>query len=140
MAAILIISILGVIGLYYFYIAFFSNTIKIERLLKLTFIFSVIGIALAVFLWYLTEEQLPASFKEGVEILTGKAELTKKIGTYQSYSFKKSELPKTTDNPAIFKVSLNGTAATIYLTCKMEKGTSGKWFLRNVKEDSLKVK
>lgn len=85
------------------------------------------------------EPEQPTSFKEGVELLQNDKGILDKIGGYSSHSWKESELPKETDNPARFKVSLKGTHAKIYLTCEVQKGPSGKWVLSSVKQDSLRI-
>jgi len=76
--------------------------------------------------------------KMGIDILQNDPKILNKIGDFESYTFDQDSLPKETDNPARFKVKLNGSAASIYLKCTMQKGKSGKWFIQELKEDSLK--
>ena len=63
--------------------------------------------------------------------------LLAKIGDFNSYSFKTDSLPGETDNPAKFKVMMEGSDARIYLECTMQKDKTGKWLVKELKEDSL---
>jgi hypothetical protein len=79
----------------------------------------------------------PDSFTEGVELLKETDSISAKIGTFDSYSYYEKDLPKETDNPAKFKVSLNGDSASIYVTCVVIKNSKGKWNLKSVQQDNI---
>jgi len=77
------------------------------------------------------------SFREGVKLLKANKEILNKIGYVESYSVYPSWMPKETDNPASFRVSLKGDSEEIYLTCKVQKDSSGIWHLTAIHQDSL---
>ena len=137
--AIAVISALALLLSYFFYRPYLKTAESRRMVLKVHLILVPIALAFYLLASYLIGQGQPSSFSEGVELLKSNKEVINKIGTYQSYTFSKTELPKKTDNPATFKVAINGTMATIYITCTMEKGTSGKWFLKNIEEDSLTI-
>ncbi|WP_170113630.1 hypothetical protein ABZR88_01000 [Mucilaginibacter yixingensis] len=60
-----------------------------------------------------------------------------KIGGFESFSYYEHNLPKKTDNPAYFKVSLSGPDGEIYLSCKVKKRKDGNWQLLETIQDSL---
>ena len=131
--SILVISFSGVIFLGYFFYVLFSESRNIKRFVKIFLIFFSACLLLVLLTWYVDEKEEPESFKEAVEITTNKHELLSKIGTYYSYSYKQTEWPKKTDNPANIKIELNGSRASMYLTCIMHKDTSGKWAMKSLK-------
>jgi hypothetical protein len=136
----IVISVLALFLSYYFYRPYLKTAESRKMVLKAHLILIPIAFAFYLLASYLIGQGQPLSFNEGVELLKNNKEVISKIGTYQSYTFSKNELPKEIDNPATFKVAMNGTTATIYLTCEMQKAASGKWFLKKIKEDSLMVK
>ncbi len=91
---------------------------------------------LGFYFWYNRGES--ESFDAGIELLSHKTEIINKIGGYKSYSiFNTDSLPKETDNPAKFRVELNGVTAIIYLECTMQKDKANNWSIKELKEDSL---
>ncbi len=110
-------------------------------LLKLYLGLAVISLVFYLFIkYFLSVQGLPTSFRKGVELLINNKEVISRIGSYTSYTFNKDQLPKETDNPAFFKIAISGDSAkTIYLTCKMQKMSSGSWALKAIKIDSLKT-
>ena len=80
----------------------------------------------------------PDSFERGVEMLKSNKEIQSKIGDFDSYTFFEENLPKKEDNPASFKVELQGSQASVYLTCKIKRDTLGRWHFLKIKQDSLK--
>lgn len=112
---------------------------KSQRLSTLRLFLILVPLAIITYwvITYFTYYNKPASFENGVELLKSNKDIESKIGTYESYTYFDKDLPKKTDNPAFFKVSLKGSTATIYLSCKIKKDTSGQWHLIEVKQDSL---
>jgi len=88
--------------------------------------------------WCYITYSTPKSFREGVKIILQDDTLLNKIGSYESYSYKDSQLPKDTDNPAKFQIEINGSKAQVYLTCEMIKNSSDNWSILQLKEDSLR--
>lgn len=89
---------------------------------------------------YCVANNKPESLRVGIELLENNKDIIAKIGSNTSYSYYKKDEPKDTDNPASFKVSMEGYLATIYLSCTMKKNNSGEWKLVFIKQDSLKRK
>lgn len=134
---IVVISIFSII-LTVFFLRPYMRT-KSQRVRSLRWFLALIPLAIFAY-WivsYFTYYNKPESFAKGVELLQDDKGIQSKIGGYQSYSYFDKDLPKKTDNPASFKVSLKGLLATIYLSCKIKKDTSGKWHLMEIKQDSL---
>jgi hypothetical protein len=86
---------------------------------------------------YVNHYSKPDSFEHGVALLRIDKGIQNKIGDFDSYTYFDKDLPNKKDNPAYFKVSLKGSIATIYLTCKMKKDTLGQWRIIEIKQDSL---
>lgn len=79
----------------------------------------------------------PEALGNAAELLQKDESVMAKIGDYESYAYYKYDLPKEKDNPANIKISLNGSEATVYISCKIVKDTLGKWRLIQVHQDSL---
>jgi len=88
---------------------------------------------------YINYNSKPESFRNGVQLLQKNRDIQRRIGIFDSYTYFDKDLPKKTDNPALFKVSLKGSLATIYLTCKMSKDSTGKWKMVEFYQDSIKA-
>jgi hypothetical protein len=86
---------------------------------------------------YMYDRGKSESFNRGIDLLKSDKKVLDQIGRFESYTVVTDSLPKETDNPAKFKVTLNGTDASIYLECVMQKDEANKWFLKDMKEDSL---
>ncbi len=80
--------------------------------------------------------KMPPYFEQGIEQLHANKYVEEKVGDFNSYSYKKDQLPKETDNPAIFDIELIGDSINLYLTCTMVK-TKEKWYLAKIKPDSV---
>jgi hypothetical protein len=137
----MLIVVIGFLSLIftYFVLRPFLRT-KSQRISPLglfLIIFPLVIVAYWVFT-YFTNFDEPESFTKGVELLEDDRDIRGKIGNYESYSYFEKDLPKKEDNPASFKVSLKGSAATIYISCKVKKDISGQWHLVEFKQDSLK--
>ena len=129
-----IISVSSVMA--YFFLKPYMQTkaqrIKVLSLFLILALLSAIFYFITTYLMYTT-----ASFENGVELLQKRQDISNKIGNFKAYTYFERDLPKKEDNPAFFKVALNGSLATIYLSCKVRKDTLGVWRLIEVKEDSL---
>jgi Ca2+/Na+ antiporter len=136
-----IFSILGAIATYYSLKPFLKtkeNRIKIIKWLLMLYLFAFLLYLLFLFIKNHNEVE---SFSKGVELLKANKEIINKIGSFKSYSFYGSWIPRKTDNPASFRVSLKGDSAEIYLSCTVKKDTLGVWHLVRIQQDSLiKVK
>lgn len=122
----------------YFILKPFLTTIEARvKLLKFYLILTPFALGFLLFAIYYYSSGQPASFKKGLEALISDKKILSKIGDYKSYSFFKDSLPKEKDNPAKFKIQLNGSEAKIYLECTMQKDKFGNWSLKELKEDSL---
>ena len=113
---------------------------EIHKIIKLCLILFPTTFAIAICGWYIMDKSLPTSFKAGVDSIIYNDTLISRVGGYESYSYKPNSLPKESDNPAKFSVEINGSKATLFLTCRMSKSTSGDWILTQVKQDSLLLK
>ena len=87
--------------------------------------------------FYLGLNNQPESFEEGMKVLLKNKHVLDKIGTYRSHSWKDREMPKDNDNPARFKVAIQGTDAKMYLTCIVERRSKGVWKLVKINQDSI---
>lgn len=135
---ILIVSSISLV-LAYFFIKPYMRT-KSQRMIGLRVVLISIPLAIIAY-WivtYFTYYSKPESFEQGVELLRNSKDIESKIGIYESYTYFDKDLPKKTDNPATFKVSLKGDLATIYLSCKVQKDKSDQWHIVEIKQDSLK--
>lgn len=74
-----------------------------------------------------------------MELLVNDQEILNKTGDIESYAYKKDSLPKETDNPAHFRITLFGKKAKLYLTCTVRKLDNEKWTLIQIKQDSIKM-
>jgi len=104
-------------------------------LLRTYLILIPIAVAGYLIVYFLNKE--PDAFNNGMELLTNNKEISAKIGSFESYTFNKTDLSKDTDNPYAFKIELTGSLASIYLSCKVLKDKSGTWHLTEIKQDSL---
>lgn len=95
---IIVVSVFGVIVLAYFFYLLFNDSKNLKRFFKLNIVLFPIGLLLALLIWYINGKGEPDSFKAAVNIVTNKSEIINKIGTYESYSYSRTELPKETDN------------------------------------------
>ena len=134
---IIILWLFGVVVSYYFIKPYLKSPGARKVIIRLYPIFLVIVFVLTFCVKYFMIDNQPESFTQGIEFLKNKKEVLNSIGEYQSYTFYEDSLPKKSDNPAKFKVALNGSVATMYLECTMQKEKSGKWFIKELKEDSL---
>ena len=135
---IVIVSSISLV-LAYFFIKPYMQT-KSQRMTALRIVLILIPLAIIAY-WlvtYFTYYNKPESFEKGVELLKNSKDIKSKIGSYESYTYFDKDLPKKTDNPAAFKVSLKGDLATIYLSCKVQEDKLGQWYLVEIKQDSLK--
>jgi len=99
--------------------------------------FAIVGYVLVYFLVL----NKPEAFKSAIESIENNKEILNKIGDYDSYTYNEKDLPDENSNPYTFKIEINGSLATIILTCKVSKDKMGKWHLLEAKQDSLiKVK
>ncbi len=134
-----LLALSATIVMAYFFLKPYMQTkeqrIKALRILLILVLSSIIFYVIITYLTYTTP-----SVENGVELLEKRQDISNKIGNYQSYTYFDKDLPKKEDNPASFKVALNGSLATIYLSCKVRKDTLGVWHLIEIKEDSLKKK
>lgn len=87
--------------------------------------------------WYMKPYE-PESFQKGVMLLKKNKYIKSNIGSYSSHSWKHTELPEETDNPASFKVSFKGSDAEVFLTCIVSKNPNGVWKLDEIRQDSIK--
>lgn len=133
----LVIRGLGLLISYFVLRRYFNTPQKRKNLLIFYLIITPLAIAGALFGRYMYDKDETEAFKAAVSQLKSDPKVLKQIGDYKYYSFFPALLPKETENPAKFKVSLIGSDATIYLECVMQKDKSDKWFLKEVKEDSL---
>lgn len=93
-----------------------------------------------VFYWiliYFTFDHEPDTFKNAVELLQNNKSIIEKIGDYKSYSYYAYDLPGEKDNPANIKVSLIGSRAAIYISCKIRKDSAGDFHFIQIHQDSL---
>jgi len=111
--------------------------VEIDRTVLIAFgLFAIFG-SLAMFFYMRSEET--ESFRQGVELLKSNKNINDKIGSFESYSFNENNMPDEKDNPAILHVSLEGSKAKIFLTCKIKKDKADdKWHFIEVKQDSIK--
>ena len=135
----LIIVVIGLsVFLSVFYLKPFTKTpeqrIKFLKLYLLIIPFAIIGYWLVT---YLAKFDEPNSFSSSVDALKQRSDIKNKIGSYESYSYFDKDIPKETDNPAKFKLSIKGSKATVYLTCEAIKNKSGEWHLTKITQDSL---
>jgi len=135
-----IISVLSLLLFYFFYRPYLKTKESRIKVIKLNLILLLLASLLYIAISILNESDEVESFSEGVKMLKNNEEILKKIGSFQSYSYYHNGLPNEKDDPASFKVSLEGSKAVIYLSCRIEKGRSVKWHLTEIKEDSLRVK
>jgi heme/copper-type cytochrome/quinol oxidase subunit 2 len=131
------ILVVSIVLTYLFIRPFMKTPQQRTRMVKLFFVLIPAAIVFYLAVTYFTFNDKPASFKTGVELLQTNKYIKNKIGYYDSYSYYDKDLPKKTDNPAFFKVSLKGSSATIYLSCKIQKDTLGEWHLTEIRQDSL---
>ena len=134
---IIILSVFGLVVSYYFIKPYLKLPGARKVFLRRYLVFLAIVFLVSICVKYFIIDNQPESFKQGVELLKNKKEILNKIGEYDSFTFYQDSLPKGTDNPARFKVALNGSIATIYLECTMQKDKTDKWFLKELKEDSV---
>jgi len=133
----LIIYILLLIPCYFLYRPFLKTKENRLRLLKLHLILFPLAFLMYLFYLFIDRQGKVESFREGVKLLKANKEILNKIGYVESYSVYPSWMPKETDNPASFRVSLKGDSEEIYLTCKVQKDSSGIWHLTAIHQDSL---
>jgi hypothetical protein len=123
--------------LFYFLFRQYFEAKKIRKTIFKTYlIITPIAIVFALLVRYIYYRGQSESFKTGIDLLQKDRKILNQIGDFKSYTFEPDSLPKETDNPAKFKVALNGSNATIYLECTMKK-ESNKWFVKELEEDSL---
>ena len=135
----IIVGLIWIFSLWlsYVFIKPFIKGVPKAKIIKMVGIFAVVAL-LAYFIGtYFQERGIPTAFKDGVELVTANPNALSNIGDYESYSYREEEFPKVTDNPAILKVEINGSIATKYLTCTMQKNKSGQWILKKIRVDSL---
>jgi hypothetical protein len=89
--------------------------------------------------FYLGLNDQPESFQEGTKMPLKNKNVLDKIGTYRSHSWKERDMPTDNDNPARFKVAIQGTDAKIYLTCIVETRSKGVWRLVKINQDSISI-
>ena len=122
---------------YFLYRPFLKTKENRLRLLKLHLILFPLAFLMYLFYLFIDRQGKVESFREGVKLLKANKEILNKIGYVESYSVYPSWMPKETDNPASFRVSLKGDSEEIYLTCKVQKDSSGIWHLTAIHQDSL---
>lgn len=135
---IIIVSSVSLVMAYFFLRPYMQTQSQRMKMLRWGLILVPLAIVAYWIVTYFVFYSIPESFEKGVELIENNKEITSKTGSYQSYSYFDKDLPKPADNPAWFKVSLKGSLATLYLSCKVSKDTLGKWHLIEIKEDSLK--
>ena len=129
-------GILGILLAYYLFRSLMQMILE-GKLSRYFLIASIIFLTIIALSWYLMHGDEPSSFKNGTELVLKNYKLFGNIGRYDGYSYNTHKLPKETDNPAIFNLELNGSAATKYLTCTMQKNNTGTWVLKKIRIDSL---
>ncbi|MDB5146196.1 MAG: hypothetical protein JWQ57_216 [Mucilaginibacter sp.] len=134
---IVIVSSFSIVLAYFFLKPYMKTSSQRKSALRIVIIIVPLAIIAYWIVTYFTYYNKPESFEKGVELLESSKDIKGKIGSYESYTYFDKDLPKKTDNPASFKVSLKGSLATIYISCKVGKDTSGNWHLLEVKQDSL---
>jgi len=132
-----IFSILALLISFYLFRPYFESRDTGKDVFKAVLIISSIAIVGALLIKFIFYKEQPESFKIGIDLLQHDKTLLAKIGDFNSYSFKTDSLPEETDNPAKFKVMMEGSDARIYLECTMQKDKTGKWLVKELKEDSL---
>ena len=138
----MLIAIIGSIALvmsFFFLKPYIKTSLQRSKLLKLFLILIPVAIVVCWIITYFAFYNQPESFETGITMLQNDKEIKNKIGDYESYTYFDKDLPKKTDNPALFRVSLKGSLATIYLTCKMSKDSTGKWKMVEFNQDSIKA-
>ena len=131
------IWVVSLITAYFILKPFFRTAKNWSKIIWFYLILTPFALAFLVFAIYYYYSGQPESFKKGIELLSSNKKILSEIGDYKSYSFFKDSLPKKEDNPARFKVQLNGTAAIIYLRVIMQKDKTENWTLKDFKQDSL---
>ena len=129
-------GILGILLAYYIFRSLMQMIID-GKLSRYFLIASILFLTIIALSWYFMRGDEPESFKNGTELVLKNYKLFGNIGRYDGYSYNTHKLPKETDNPAIFNLELNGSAATKYLTCTIQKDNAGVWVLRKITIDSL---
>jgi len=132
-----IVEVLGLLISYYVLRQFFTTPQKRKSLLIFYLIITPLAIVAGLFGRYMYNRGKSESFNRGIELLKNDKKVLDQIGRFESYTVITDSLPKETDNPAKFKVTLNGTDGSIYLECVMQKDEGNTWFLKELKEDSL---
>ena len=122
---------------YLFIKPYFKTKLQGVSLLKIIIIIVPLSIVFYVVISYFRWYTTPESFDVGVEQLKHRDDVRKAIGTFESFTYFDKYLPKKEDNPAEFKVSLTGSKATIFLSCKIKKMNSGEWKMISIRKDSI---
>lgn len=138
---VIILFVLGAtIGGFYFTYILIKPYIKtkegIKVLIKYISILCIISWGGAALAWFFTRE--PDYFEQGIDQLHKSKYITHKMGDFNSYTYRFSEIIKDPVSPIDFKVQINGDSLNFYLTCTMRK-IQNKWILVYVKEDSVRV-
>lgn len=132
-----VVYILSLIPCYFVYRPFLKTKEDRLRLLKWHLILLPLGFLMYFLVLFIARQGTVKSFREGVELLEVDQGIIKKIGNVESYSFDRSWMPKETDNPATFRVSLKGDSEEMYVSCKVQKDSSSTWHLVAIHQDSL---
>jgi len=131
------VSILATAVLFYLLTNGGKIFVKKNLSIKVFIALILLGLVLAFLIRYVNQIGIPTSFKKGIDTVINNQDVNAKIGRYESYSYDIKELPKESDNPAIFKIIVNGDSASLFLTCTMKKDSLGHWALIKIKQDSI---
>lgn len=134
---IIIIALAALILSYFFLKPFIKTPQQQRKFFKRFLIITPVAVIGYWVIFYFTEYNKPESFRTSIELLEQRQDVKNKIGSYESYSYFRKDLPLNTDNPARFKLSMKGSDATIYITCEARKNKKGEWYISKIKQDSL---
>lgn len=115
--------------LYFLFYPFLKNRVNRKKTLRWFLAAYAVALVLSTLSYYLSEEEAPASFRQGVELIKQQPGITSKIGQFKAVHYSNEDLPEQSDNPAQLKFILQGTSGAIQVEAEVAKGSRGGWHL-----------